>query len=114
MNDYIAFRSNPANDHINDGMWCGQRGTSIETLTEWKMKNPQAMVTILEARRACYADQLIQVDQALFDKAKSGDPRAIQLIWARFENWSPKIEEDQAKKTGIGKNKTLAELIGDM
>lgn len=113
MNGYIDFRSNPSNDHINDGMWCGQRHVDPDTLTIWKMQNPEAMMTILEARRSRYADELIKVDQALFEKAKSGDPRSVQLIWARFENWSPRIEEEQNKKTQ-GKVKTLSELIGEM
>lgn len=113
MRNYIEFRSNPANDHINDGMWCGQNKISQDALEAWKMANPDAMMKILEARRTRYADQLIKVDQALFEKAKQGDPRSIQLAWARFENWSPKIEEDAVKKTA-GKNKTLSELIGEM
>lgn len=113
MNNYIDFRSDPSNDHITDGMWCGTNNIRPEDLKGWKLENPKSMVSILEKRRGLYADELIKVDQALFEKAKEGDSKAISLAWARFEGWSPKIEEDQAKATG-GKAKTLADLIGEM
>ena len=111
-NDYAAFRENPANDHISDGIWCAESGVKIEALQQWKAENPSIMEEILATRRSRYADEMIQIDSALLRKAKAGDARSIQLAWARFENWSPKIEEDSAKKTG-GKNKTLAELIAE-
>jgi len=112
MDNYIAFRSDPSNDHITDGMWCGQQSKSIIELKEWKLANAAKMVSILEKRRGLYADELIKVDQALFEKAKQGDSKAISLAWARFEGWSPKIEEE-ASKQGLGKNKTLADLISE-
>lgn len=113
MNDYIAFRSDPSNDHVTDGMWCGQNNLNIVELKRWKLEHPDEMVSILEKRRSRYAEKLIEVDQALFDKAKAGDPRAIELLWSRFENWSPKIEENNAR-AGLGKNKTLADLMGEL
>lgn len=111
-NDYAAFRENPANDHISDGIWCVESGVKIEDLQLWKSQNPEIMEEILKVRRSRYADEMIQIDSALLRKAKAGDARSIQLAWARFENWSPRIEEEQSKKTG-GRNKTLAELIGE-
>lgn len=113
--EYIAFRSDPANDHTTDGMWCGQRVPSINMsiLLSWKAEHPEKLALILEKRRSLYADVLIQIDQGLLAKAKSGDPRSVELVWARFENWSPKIEE-QAAKQGLGRNKTLADLMGEL
>lgn len=113
--EYITFRADPSNDHISDGMWCGQRLPSInmDVLLDWKVKNPDKLLIILEKRRGLYADALIQIDQGLLAKAKAGDARAIELVWARFENWSPKIEE-QAAKQGLGKNKTLADLMNEL
>lgn len=112
LSDYVEFRSNPANDHITDGVWCNEL-LNIDDLIQWKLEHPKEMFSILEKRRAQYADHLIKVDQALFEKAKNGDPRAIELVWSRFENWSPKIEENNAKQ-GMGKNKTLADLMGEL
>lgn len=112
LNDYVAFRSDPSNDITTDGVWCGEN-FPIEELLKWKLENPSLMLSILEKRRGLYADELIKIDQGLLTKAKSGDARAIELVWARFENWSPKIEE-QAAKQGLGKNKTLADLMGEL
>lgn len=110
--DYCNFRSNPANDSVTDGMWCGTNNVPLEQLQAWKQQNPAEVEKILQTRRANYADEMIQIDSALLRKAKAGDARSIQLAWARFENWSPKIEEEQSKKTG-GRNKTFAELISE-
>lgn len=110
---YVPFRSNPSNDHVSDGEWAGRNELNIVELKNWKAANPKAMVEILETRRGRYAEKLIEIDQALFDKAKQGDARSIELLWSRFENWSPKIEENNAKQ-GFGKTKTLAELMGEM
>lgn len=113
LSDYIPFRSDPSNDHVTDGQWCGTHGLSIVELKKWKMENSKEMFIILEKRRSRYAENLIEVDQALFTKAKQGDARSIELLWSRFENWSPKIEEAAAKQ-GLGKNKTLADLMGEL
>lgn len=111
-NDYATFRENPSNDHITDGMWCGESGVSIDELTKWKAENPQIMEEILATRRSRYANEMINIDTALLAKAKAGDVKSIQLAWARFENWSPRIEEEQSKKMG-GKNRTFAELVAE-
>lgn len=111
-NDYISFRKDPSNDHISDGVWCAE-DVRIDDLVKWKVAHPAEMLSILEKRRELYADELIKIDQALLLKARSGDPRSIELVWSRFENWSPRIEENNAKQ-GLGKNKTLADLMGEL
>lgn len=112
-NDYPSFRCDPSNDHISDGVWCGQNALDILTLAKWKHEHAKEMLSVLETRRGLYADELIKIDQGLLAKARSGDPRSIELVWARFENWSPKIEEANAK-SGLGKAKTLADLMGEL
>lgn len=112
-NEFFEFRSNPANDHTTDGMWCGTNGIQPSEFQEFKARNPGLFTKILEKRRTLYADELIKVDQALLTKARTGDVQAAKLLWARFENWSPKIEEENVKQTGVGKQKTLAELISE-
>lgn len=111
--DYIPFRADPANDATTDGQWCIQNSLKIDLLKTWKLNHSEVMFSILEKRRSRYAEALIEVDKALFDKAKQGDARSIELLWSRFEGWSPKIEE-QAAKQGLGKNKTLADLMGEI
>lgn len=112
LNDYVEFRTDPSNDHISDGVWCGE-DVRIDDLVKWKITHQLDMLSILEKRRGMYADELIKIDQALLEKARSGDPRSIELVWARYEGWSPKIEENNSKQ-GLGKNKTLADLIGEL
>lgn len=114
MLNYLKFRSDPSNDHISDGEWAGQNNMQIEVLSAWKMEHPQELLSILEKRRGLYAGELIRIDQALLAKARSGDPRSIELVWSRFENWSPKIEEQNAKQGQGKKNKTLADLMGEL
>jgi len=109
---YFDFRCNPENDSTTDAMWCSRVGIPVTNLDSWKASNPAEMEKILAIRRSRYANEMIQIDAALLKKAKAGDARSIQLAWARFENWSPKIEEEASKKTG-GRNKTLAELIAE-
>lgn len=110
---YLEFRADPSNDETTDGMWAGQNRLRVEDLKRWKLEHPGEMLALLEKRRGRYADALIEVDQALFAKAKSGDSKAIELIWSRYEGWSPKIEEANAKQ-GLGKSKTLADLMGEL
>ena len=64
---------------------------------------------ILDARRALYADQLIEIDKGLLEKAKSGDTKSIELAWRRFESWSPK-QSDSVKAPGA---KTFADLVSE-
>lgn len=111
IEEYIKFRSDPSNDHTTDGMFCGQRNWPITELNMWKQANPTELEKILATRRSRYADELIKIDAALMKKAKEGDARSIQLVWARFENWSPAIEE-AVQKNSKGKTKTFADLMG--
>ena len=112
QNEYMRFRANPAHDAMTDSQWCAKQGVEYADLTSWKVTNPRLLELVLTTRRARYADEMIKIDAALLAKAKSGDARSIQLAWARFENWSPRIEEEQNKKTG-GKTKSFAELIAE-
>ena len=41
---YIAFRSNPSNDHITDGMWCAQNVVQVSVLA--RIKSPAARETL--------------------------------------------------------------------
>lgn len=111
MIKYIAFRADPANDTMTDGMWCGQNGVNIEALKAWKNANPSVMAALLEKRRSRYTEHLSEVDQALIEKAKEGDTRAAELLYRRFENWTPKQAEAELKRNPT--NKTFAELIAE-
>lgn len=44
----------------------------------------------IDMRRTAYISKLSRVDDALFEKAYTGDVQAIKLVYQRFENWSEK------------------------
>lgn len=104
---YVTFRGNPENDEVTDGMWCGQQRQQPTLIAQMRSAFTNIDVDILTLRRSKYAQQLSQVDQALFDKAIAGDAKAADLVYRRFEGWSPKQADD---KPAAG-SKTFAELI---
>jgi len=60
----------------------------------------------LEMRRKKYAPKLSKVDNAILEKAASGDPHAAKLVYQRFEGWSEKQQVDaniSGEMTVIGK-----------
>lgn len=109
--EFIRFRQNPANDDTTDGMWCGSRGLSMADLLRFKAEYPDWAQEVLDFRRKQYAEQLKDVDAALIEKAKSGNTAAAELLYRRFENWTPKQAEDAMKRNPT--NKTFAELIAE-
>ena len=109
---YLAFRKNPANDETTDGMWCGQNKVQIEWLNNTKMAFPKWAQELLDYRRSKMAEEILEVDKGLLAKAKSGNTQAIELLYRRFENWSPKIAEEAMKRNPT--NKTFAEMIAEL
>lgn len=109
---YLAFRRNPANDETTDGMWCGQNRLQIEWLNATKNHYPKWAQELLDYRRSKMAEEILEVDKGLIAKAKGGDSRAIELLYRRFENWSPKIAEEAMKRNPT--NKTFAEMIAEL
>lgn len=108
---YIAFRSLAHNDDVTDGMWCAQNNVSVADLNEWKELKPDWSKMVLEQRRTKYAEQLMAVDQALIEKAQNGDTKAAELLYRRFENWTPKQADEALRKNPL--QKTFAELVAE-
>jgi len=109
---YIAFLAEPENDDMTDGMFCGQNDVSVDVLRAMKEKDAQIPLEALAMRRAQYASMLKDVDSALFKKAIAGDTKAADLVYRRFENWSPKQADEDRQEIG-SKAKTFAELIAE-
>lgn len=107
--EYIKFRSNIDNDEVSDGMYCAQNKVDIALLLLVKKQCPDMAASILEKRRLRYASELMAVDRALLDRAKGGDYKAAELLYRRFENWTPKQAEAELKKNPA--TRTLAELM---
>lgn len=108
---YLSFRKNSANDETTDGMWCGQRKVSIEWLNAVKNARPKWAEDVLLHRRARMAEEMMEVDKGILAKAKAGNTQAASLLYARFEGWTPKVAESEAKKNPT--NKTFAEMIAE-
>ena len=108
---YLKFRKDPVHDDTTDGMWCAQTGIPIDMLTKWKHNNPHWAQEVLNHRRQFYAEHLKEVDAALLEKAKGGDTKAAELLYRRFENWTPKAADEALKRNPT--NKTFAELIAE-
>ena len=93
-------------------MWCGTNNIRPEELAQLKAANPDWAQVVLDHRRKQYAEQLAAVDTALLEKAKAGYTKAAALLYARFENWTPRTVEAENKRTG-GKTKSFADLVAE-
>ena len=60
---------------------------SRPTLQAWNKKID--WVSVLAGKRQNYAQKIGEVDVSLFKKAKSGDVKAMELAYVRFDGWIP-------------------------
>ena len=96
IEQYILWRANPINDSKQDTSFASQNSISSNTLqqilsdtkTDWRSK-------VLDTRREHYKSHMLEIDKAIMCKAKSGDVRAAELLYRRFDNWNPKLIEVQ-------------------
>ena len=112
LDEYIAFRSDIRNVATTDGMWASQQNIPLPELKQF-LSLQSVQDAILKLQRSRYSSYLADVDRALFAKAMSGDTKAAALLYAKFEGWTPRVAEADAKKTGG--QRTLAQIIkGDV
>jgi len=93
LQTYISFKANPENDGKKDTIFCQDMEVHNKELQRIKKENPNWRKAALDLRRETYAEQMTQVDQALFTAALGGDTRAADLLYRRFDGWNPKIVE---------------------
>jgi len=91
---YISYKTNPENDDKSDSYFCTLHGLSLDELREMKSTDPTLSRDILKARRENYAKRMNKIDEALFKAAESGDTKAADLLYRRFDSWNPKIVEE--------------------
>jgi hypothetical protein len=108
--EYIRFKIHDDKD-TTDGMWCGQMQVPVVWLEGMKRREPDWAKRVLDGKRGLYAKEMLAVDSALIEKAKGGNTQAAELLYRRFENWTPKAAEDALKRNPT--NKTFAELIAE-
>ena len=91
---YVEWRSNPDNDNKQDSSFASSQSISAETLTSFLSETKiNWREEILTTRRNTYKEHMTKIDDALFKKAKEGDVRAAELLYKRFDGWSPKLVE---------------------
>ena len=93
IDTYILYRTNPDNDGKEDSFFASSFGFSIKEVRKAKRQHPDWAKKVLEARRERYAEQVLGIDKAMFQAAKSGDTKAADLLYRRFDGWNPKIVE---------------------
>jgi len=93
IDTYILYRINPDNDGKADSFFASSFGFSLKDVRRAKRENRDWAQKVLESRRACYAEHILGIDKAMFQSAKSGDTKAADLLYRRFDGWNPKIVE---------------------
>jgi len=93
IDKYIAFKANPGNDKKDDTFFCSDAGVSLTELKKAKREYKTWAKSALNLRREHYAEKMVEIDRALFIAAKNGDTKAAELLYRRFDNWSPKNQE---------------------
>ena len=91
---YVQYRTNPDNDDKHDSYFCSSNGISLDELRELQHTDDKLARDILHARRDKYATRMNKIDEALFKAAESGDTKAADLLYRRFDGWNPKIVEE--------------------
>ena len=93
IDKYIAFKANPGNDKKDDAYFCSEAGVSLSELKAEKKKYKTWAKSALNMRREHYAEKMVEIDKSLFMAAKNGDTKAAELLYRRFDQWNPKIVE---------------------
>jgi len=97
INKYIAWRADPNNKDIEDSCFCSSNGISLDSLASAKSADKEWAKRCVALRRENYLIRLLEVDDALFMKAKTGDIKAVELIYERWEDYVRKKQGDGAQ-----------------
>lgn len=90
MERYVAFKANPENDGKKDTHFCQEQDIQYRDFLKVKEQHPNWAREALDMRRTAYAEKMTSIDTALFAAATAGDTKAAELIYKRFDAWSPK------------------------
>lgn len=73
--------------------FCKRKNVNYEPFFRVLKKDPKHMESILNGIRKRYHERSIEVDEALYQKALRGDPRAMRLWYEKMEDWAPPHED---------------------
>jgi hypothetical protein len=68
--------------------FCKQKTICYDYFLRYFKANPKCAEAILNGQRQRYHWRSVDVDDALYKKALAGDPRAMDLWYAKMENWN--------------------------
>jgi hypothetical protein len=94
---YIDWRADPENKGMEDSYFCTTNGISLDSLVVMKAEAKDWAKKCVAKRREHYLIRLLEVDEALFMKAKTGDIKAVELIYERWEDYVRKKQGDGAQ-----------------
>jgi hypothetical protein len=97
----LEYLGNPENEIPNRTEYCDilniARSTLYDTFTGHELDIIESEALVLRRQRIARA--AMEIDKALQNKAKSGDPAAIKLFYQRLEGWSEKTTIDHNIKS---------------
>lgn len=91
--NYILYRTNPDNDDKSLSHFATGHGYTLDEVKISLRGDKTIDKDILDARRKKYAKRMQKIDNALFKSAETGDTRAADLLYRRFDGWDPKVVE---------------------
>jgi hypothetical protein len=91
---YIEWRADPNNKELDDSYFCTMNSVSIDSLLLAKSSDKEWARKCVAKRRENYLIRLLEVDDALFMKARTGDIKAVELIYERWEDYVRKKQGD--------------------
>jgi hypothetical protein len=98
----LEYLGNPDNDIPSRTVLAAIIGISRDTLYKtftidemYEMDNEA-----LAIRRGRYGSKLAEIDHALIERARCGDPQAIKLAFQRYEAWSEKSSHELSGPNG--------------
>ncbi len=89
---FIALKIDVPNYTIKE--FCLTNNLGYDYFVHQLNADPKVMSAILNGIRRRYHHRSIQVDEALFNAAKAGDAKAIQLWYAKMEQWIPPTKDE--------------------
>jgi len=91
---YIKFRTDPANDEKSDSFFSTAYGFGLDDVRDMQRTEEGLAESILKGRRGKYSTRMLKIDDALIRAAESGDTKAAELVYRRFDGWNPKVVEE--------------------
>ena len=84
---YLMMLADPVNIDKTRAEYAAELGVGKVTLWRWDRQIDWDALN--SKRRQCYAREMPAVDSALLKKAKAGDSKSIELVYARFDGYVP-------------------------